>query len=157
MHFQRLHVLQGWLQPLRRLVVFTLAAVLMINLAACSGTTTTSDVARTAANIAKSAADLSGNESIKAVVTPVVNLLNTTQSQLKADNVTAAVGTMKGFGGLWDKAAPVVKLATGSNYGAIDKGVKVLTSLFDQDQPPSADKAIAAVGSLIKPLSALLG
>lgn len=157
MHFQRIHVLQGWLQPLRRLVMLGLAAVLMINLAACSGSTASSDVARTAANIAKSAADLSGNESIKAVVTPVVNLLNTTQSQLKADNVTAAVGTMKGFVRLWDKASPVVKAATGSNYGAIDRGVKALTGLFDQDQPPTADKAIAAVGGLIKPLSALLG
>ena len=157
MHFPRFPELRVWLQPLHRLVVFGLAAVLMFNLAACNSTTSATDAARTAANIAKSAADLTGNESLKAVVTPVVNLLNTAESQLKADNVPAAATTMKGFRGLWDKAAPVVKVATGSNYGAIDKGVKILTGLFEQDTAPNTDKAIAAVGGLIKPLSALLG
>jgi hypothetical protein len=115
----RIHALQAWLQPLRRLVVLGLTAVVALNPAACSGTTASSDVTRTAANIATSAVDLSGNESIK--------------------------------------SAPVMKVATGDHHGAIHKGGKLLPSRFDQEQPPTADKASTAVGSLIKLLSALLG
>jgi hypothetical protein len=149
--------LSRWFQPLKRLVVFGLAAVLMLNLAACSGTFTAGDAARTAVNVAKTAADVTGNESLKTVLTPVVKLLNNSESQVKADNIAGATSTLKAFKGLWDTAQPVVKLAAGSNYGIIDKGVKLLTSTFGGETAPSKDNALTALSGLIKPLKALLG
>jgi len=148
-----------WLHSLRRLAMLGLAAVLVVNLAACAPSTgnTALDVARTAANVAKTAADVTGNESLKAVLTPVIKVLNTTESQVKADNVAAATNTMKTFQGLWEKAQPVVKLAAGSNYGIIDKGVKLITTVFGGETAPTKDNALSAVTGLIGPLKALLG
>jgi hypothetical protein len=51
----------------------------------------------------------------------------------------------------------VVKLAAGSNYGLIDKGVKLVLNTFGGEAAPSQDTALAAVKGLIGPLSALLG
>jgi hypothetical protein len=149
--------LSRWLRPLRRIVVFGLVAVLAVNLAACSGSTMTAqDAARTAVSVAKTAADLTGNEQLKSVLDPVLKVLNATQKQVVADNIPAATSTLKTFKGLWDVAQPVVKLAAGQNYGLIDKGVKLLTSTFGSDTAPSKDNALAALTGLIKPLSALL-
>jgi len=148
-----------WLQPLRRLAMLGLAAVLVFNLAACAPSTgnTARDLARTAANVANTAANVTGNESLKAVLSPVIKVLNATESQVKADNVAAATNTMKTFQGLWDKAQPVVKLAAGSNYGIIDKGVKLITTVFGGETAPTKDSALSAVTGLIGPLKALLG
>lgn len=150
--------LQRWLAPLRRLAVFGVAVVLAFNLAACSGITTSdaTNAARTAVNVAKTAADLTGNEQLKSVLTPVVTLLNTTQKQVVADNIPAATSTMGKFKGLWDTAAPVVKLAAGDNYGVIDKGVKLVLNTFGGDTAPSKDTALGALKGLIGPLTALL-
>jgi hypothetical protein len=151
--------LKQWLRPLRRVMWFGLATVLIFNLAACSGATTGSarDAARTAVNVAKTAADLTGNESLKAALDPVLKVLNTTASQVKADNISAATNSLKSFQGLWDTAQPVVKLVAGSNYGLIDKGVKLLTTTFGGDTAPTKDNALAAVNGLIGPLTKLLG
>lgn len=151
--------LQRWFAPLRRLVVLGVAVVLAFNLAACSGTTTSNatSAARTAVNVAKTAADLTGNEKLKSVLTPVVNLLNTTEKQVVADNIPAATSTMSKFKGLWDTAAPVVKLAAGDNYGIIDKGVKLVLNTFGGDTAPTKDNALTALTGLIGPLKALLG
>jgi hypothetical protein len=149
---------QRWLAPLRRLVVFGVAVLLACNVAACSGISSSdaTNAARTAVNVAKTAADLTGNEQLKSVLNPVVSLLNTTQKQVAADNLPAATSTMSKFKGLWDAAAPVVKLAAGSNYGVIDKGVKLVVNTFGGDTAPSKDTALTALKSLIGPLTALL-
>ena len=151
--------LTRWVQPLRRLAMLGLAAILVVNLTACSGTTAEGarDMARTAANVANTAANLTGNESLKAVLNPVVKVLNATQSQVKADNIAGATNTFKQFESLWDKAQPVVKVAAGSNYGVIDKAVKLVTRTFGGETAPTKDNALTALGGLISPLKALLG
>jgi hypothetical protein len=147
------------LSLLRRLVMVMLAGLLALNLAACSAASLSQaqDAVRTAANVANTAADLTGNEQLKAVVTPVLQLLNTTEKQVEAGNISAASTTMQTFRGLWDTAQPVVKLAAGSNYGLIDTGVKLVLNTFGGDAAPSQNTALAAVKGLIGPLSALLG
>jgi hypothetical protein len=139
------------LPSLRRLAMVLLAGLLALNLAACSGATLSqaTDAARTAANV--------GNEQLKAAVAPVLKLLNTTEKQVEAGNISAASSTMKTFRSLWDTAQPVVKLAAGSNYGLIDTGVKLVLNTFGGEAAPSQDTALAAVKGLIGPLSALLG
>ncbi|MFM7733643.1 MAG: hypothetical protein ACKO6F_09360 [Cyanobium sp.] len=107
--------------------------------------------------MAKTAADLTGNEQLKAAITPVLKVLNTTEKQVEAGNISAASSTMKTFRSLWDTAQPVVKLAAGPNYGLIDNGVKLVLNTFGGDSAPSQDNALAAVKGLIGPLSSLLG
>jgi hypothetical protein len=148
-----------WMTPLRRLAMVVVAGVLALTLVACSGTSLSQaqDAARTAANVAKTAANLTGNEQLKAAIAPVLKVLNTTEKQVEAGNISAAASTMQTFRGLWDTAQPVVKLAAGSNYGLIDKGVKLVLNTFGGEATPSQDNALTAVKGLIGPLTALLG
>lgn len=150
--------LPGWLAPLRRIAMLALAVVLMTNLTACSGVLSSDarDAARTVVQVAKTAADATGNEQLKSVLTPVLNVLNATEKEVKADNITAATSTISKFKGLWDTAAPVVKLAAGDNYPLIDKGVTLVLKTFGADTAPSKDNALTALTGLIGPLKALL-
>ena len=148
-----------WMAPLRRTLTVLIAGLLALNLAACSGATLgqAQDAARTAANVAKTAADLTGNEQLKAAISPVLKVLNTTEKQVEAGNISAASSTMKTFRSLWDTAQPVVKLAAGPSYGLIDTGVKLVLNTFGGEAAPSQDTALKAVKGLIGPLSSLLG
>jgi hypothetical protein len=150
--------LQPWFAPLRRLALAALALVLMINLTACSGIISSDarDAARTVVQVAKTAADVTGNEQLQKVLTPVLNVLKTTEKEVKADNIAGATTTISKFKGLWDTAAPVVKLAAGDNYGLIDKGVKLVLNTFGGNTAPTKDNALAALTGLIGPLKALL-
>ncbi|MDI9405651.1 MAG: hypothetical protein QM522_03000 [Chitinophagaceae bacterium] len=147
------------LLSIRRLLMVALAGLLALNLAACSGATLNqaTDAARAAASVAQTAANLTGNEQLKAVVTPVLNLLNSTEQQVEAGNISAASTTMQTFRSLWDTAQPVVKLAAGANYDLIDKGVKLVLNTFGGEAVPTQNTALAAVKGLIGPLTALLG
>ena len=147
------------IRSLRRLAMAALALVLMTNLTACSGVISSDarDAARTVVQVAKTAADVTGNEQLQKVLTPVLNVLQTTEKEVKADNIAAATTTISKFKGLWDTAAPVVKLAAGNNYGLIDKGVRLVLNTFGGDTAPSKDNALTALTGLIGPLSALLG
>jgi hypothetical protein len=151
--------LRTWMAPLRRLVVVGLALMLTINLAACDGiiSSDAKNAARTVVQVAKTAADVTGNEQLKNVLTPVLNVLNATEKEVKADNIAAATSTVSKFKGLWDTAAPVVKLAAGDNYGLIDKGVNLVLKTFGGDTAPTKDNALTALTGLIGPLKALLG
>jgi hypothetical protein len=149
--------LAGLIRPLKRTLVLGLALLLSLGLAACDGTTSMKDAAKTAVSVARTAADVTGNEQLKSVLDPVLAVLNTSERQVKTGDVAAAGGSLKTFQALWDTARPVVKLAAGPNYGLIDKGVKLLTTTFGGDTAPSKDNALAAITGLIKPLSALLG
>jgi len=151
--------LRTWLAPLRRLVVVGLALMLTINLAACDGiiSSDAKNAARTVVQVAKTAADVTGNEQLKNVLTPVLNVLNATEKEVKADNIAAATSTVSKFKGLWDTAAPVVKLAAGDNYGLIDTGVNLVLKTFGGDTAPTKDNALTALTGLIGPLKALLG
>ena len=92
MTFSWMTTLRSWLAPLRRLALAGLALLLMTNLAACSGiiSSDAKDAARTVVQVAKTAADVTGNEQLKNVLTPVLNVLNTTEKEVKADNIPAA-------------------------------------------------------------------
>jgi len=149
--------LAGLIRPLKRTLVLGLALLLSLGLAACSGTTSMKDAARTAMSVARTAADVTGNEQLRSVLDPVLAVLNTSERQVKAGDVVAAGGSLQTFQALWDTARPVVKLAAGPNYGLIDKGVKLLTTTFGGDTTPSKDNALAAITGLIQPLAALLG
>lgn len=151
--------LRSWLAPLRRLAMAGLALLLMINLAACDGIISpdAKNAARSVVQVAKTAADVTGNEQLKNVLTPVLNVLNATEKEVKADNIKAATSTMSTFKGLWDTAAPVVKLAAGDNYGLIDKGVNLVFKTFGGDTAPTKDNALTALTGLIGPLKSLLG
>ena len=155
----RMTTLRTLLAPLRRLLVVGMALMLTINLAACSGiiSSDAKDAARTVVQVAKTAADVTGNEQLKNVLTPVLNVLNATEKEVKADNIPAATNAISKFKGLWDTAAPVVKLAAGDNYGLIDKGVTLLTKTFGGETAPTKDNALTALTGLIGPLKALLG
>jgi hypothetical protein len=159
MTFSWMTTLRTWVAPLRRLAMVGLAVVLTMNLAACSGiiSSDAKGAARTVVQVAKSAADVTGNEQLKNVLTPVLNVLNDTEKEVKADNIPAATSTISKFKGLWDTAAPVVKLAAGENYGLIDKGVNLLVKTFGGDTAPTKDNALTALTGLIGPLKALLG
>jgi len=159
MTFSWMTTLRTWVAPLRRLAMVGLAVVLTMNLAACSGiiSSDAKGAARTVVQVAKSAADVTGNEQLKNVLTTVLNVLNDTEKEVKADNIPAATSTISKFKGLWDTAAPVVKLAAGDNYGLIDKGVNLLVKTFGGDTAPTKDNALTALTGLIGPLKALLG
>jgi len=159
MTFSWMTTLRTWVAPLRRLAMVGLAVVLTMNLAACSGiiSSDAKGAARTVVQVAKSAADVTGNEQLKNVLTPVLNVLNDTEKEVKADNIPAATSTISKFKGLWDTAAPVVKLAAGDSYGLIDKGVNLLVKTFGGDTAPTKDNALTALTGLIGPLKALLG
>lgn len=152
-------LLQRLLAPLRRLAMAALALLLITNLTACSGVLSgdARDAARTVVQVAKTAADATGNEQLKNVLTPVLNVLNATENEVKADNIAAASSTIASFKGLWDTAAPVVRLAAGDKFALIDSGVKLVLKTFGADTAPSKDNALTALSGLIGPLTALLG
>jgi len=106
--------------------------------------------------VAKTAADVTGNDSLKNVLEPVLKVLNTTEKQVKEDDLPAAGKTIQAFQGLWKTAQPVVKLASGSNYGLIEKGVNLVIKTFGGEVAPSKDNALTALGGLIGPLTKLL-
>jgi hypothetical protein len=106
--------------------------------------------------VAKTAADVTGNESLKGVLEPVLKVLKTTEKQVKEDDIPAAGKTIQAFQGLWKTAQPVVKLASGSNYGLIEKGVNLLVKTFGGEVAPSKDNALTALSGLIGPLAKLL-
>jgi len=147
-----------WMQPLRRVVVLGLATVLAFNLAACSGIISqdAKDAARTAVQVAKTAADVTGNDSLKNVLDLFLKVPTTTEKQVKEDDLPAAGKTIQAFQGLWKTAQPVVKLASGSNYGLIEKGVNLVIKTFGGEVAPSKDNALTALGGLIGPLTKLL-
>ncbi|MFM7269485.1 MAG: hypothetical protein ACKOZT_13035 [Cyanobium sp.] len=136
-----------------------LALLLITNLTACSGVLSSDarDAARTVVQVAKTAADATGNEQLKTVLTPVLNVLNATEKEVKANNIAAATSTISTFKGLWDTAAPVVKLAAGYKFALIDTGVKLVLKTFGADTAPNKDSALTALTGLIGPLAALLG
>ena len=89
-------------------------------------------------------------------VNPVLDLLRQGENQLKVGNLGDAVATMRGFEGLWAKAAPVIRPLAGDKWPAIESAANTVISTFG-GATPSADKAQSAIGGLLGPLSALVG
>ncbi|MEO1002145.1 MAG: hypothetical protein AAFX65_03425 [Cyanobacteria bacterium J06638_7] len=105
---------------------------------------------------AQKAATGTGQAALAPALAPVLDLLRQGQSQVAAGNLGAAVTTMGGFEGLWAKAAPVIQPLAGDRWPAIETAATKLQETFASAEP-SADQAQGAIGSLLGPLSALVG
>lgn len=105
---------------------------------------------------AKNAATATGNAALSTAVTPVIDLLKKSESEVKGGNIAAAVASMGGFKVLWDAAAPVIQPLAGDKWPVINTAANLVLSTFAPGATPAADKAGNAITGLIGPLSALL-
>jgi hypothetical protein len=147
-----------------------LAAITALSLTACSQAPT--DTAKQAVEqagqavkegaaatgeAAKQAATATGQAALAPALNPVIDLLNKSQSDLKAGNLGGAVTAMGGFQSLWEKAAPVIQPLAGDKWGTIDTAAKTAISTFGGGAKPDAAAAGSAISGLLGPLSALAG
>jgi hypothetical protein len=102
-------------------------------------------------------ATATGQAALAPAVNPVLDLLRKGEGEVKAGNLTAAIATLGGFKGLWEKAAPVIQPLAGDKWPAINAAANTLLSTFDKGATPDAAAATAAISGLIGPLSALIG
>jgi hypothetical protein len=105
---------------------------------------------------AQDAATATGQAALAPAVTPVLDLLKKGEGEVKAGNLAAAVATMGGFKGLWDKAAPVIQPLAGDKWPAIETAANTVISTFGGGTPDAA-AATSAISGLIGPLSGLIG
>jgi hypothetical protein len=101
---------------------------------------------------AKTAASATG----QAALTPVLKLLNKSNDEVKAGNLTGAIASMGGFSALWATAGPVVKPLAGDKWPIIDTAARLALSTFEKGKTPTAANASSAITGLLGPLSALL-
>jgi hypothetical protein len=136
-----------------------LAAAAGLSLTACSKapTDTAKEAVQQAGEAAKQAATATGQAALAPALTPVLDLLNKSQADIKAGNVGGAITAMGGFQSLWDKAAPVIQPLAGDKWGAIDTAAKAVSSTFGGGAKPDAAAAGSAITGLLGPLSALAG
>lgn len=129
--------------------------------AAQTAASSTGDAAKNAAagvgEAVKSAASGAAQQALGPAVTPVLELLQKGEADLKAGNVGAAVTAMGGFQALWDKAGPVIQPLAGDKWGAIETAAKTVSSTFGEGAKPDAAAAGSAISGLMGPLSALVG
>ncbi|MCS5698666.1 hypothetical protein NZK32_06385 [Cyanobium sp. FGCU-52] len=106
---------------------------------------------------AKDAATATGQAALAPAVSPVLDLLNKGESDIKAGNLAAAITAMGGFQALWDKAAPVIQPLAGDKWPVIDTAAKLVISTFASGAKPDAAAAGSAITGLIGPLTTLIG
>lgn len=106
---------------------------------------------------AKTAATTAGQAALTPAVSPVLDLLKTSEADLKAGKLGAAITAMGGFQSLWDKAAPVIQPLAGDKWSTIDTAAKVVISTFGGGAKPDAAAAGSAITGLMGPLSGLIG
>jgi hypothetical protein len=114
------------------------------------------DGAGAVGDAAKNAATATGKAALAPAVTPVIDLLKKSESEVKGGNIAAAVASMGGFKVLWDAAAPVIQPLAGDKWPVINTAANLVLSTFAPGTTPTADKAGNALTGLIGPLSALL-
>ena len=110
---------------------------------------------QTIEDTAKQAATSTGKAALAPAVNPVLDLLRQGDSQLNGGQLQAALATLGGFPGLWQKAAPIIQPLAGEQWPAIDSAAQVLISTLE-DNPDKAETS-SALSGLIAPLSALVG
>lgn len=146
----------GFAPLLRSGLAVAAAATLLL-----SGCSQTKEAARQAASgvgeAAKTAATGAAQQALGPAVTPVLDLLQKGQADLKAGNLGAAVTAMGGFQALWEKAGPVIQPLAGDKWAAIDGAAKTMISTFGNGAKPDAAAAGSAISGLMGPLSALVG
>jgi hypothetical protein len=125
------------------------------------GCSATKEAARQAAGgmgeAAKTAATGAAQQALGPAVTPVLELLQKGEAEIKAGNLAGAVSAMGGFQSLWEKAGPVIQPLAGDKWGAIDTAAKAVISTFGGGAQPDAAAAGSAISGLMGPLSALVG
>ena len=118
--------------------------------AAKEGAGAVGDAAKTAALKANQAA-------LTPAVGPVLDLLKTSEADVKSGKLAAAITAMGGFQALWDKAGPVIQPLAGDKWGLVDTAAKTVISTFGGGAKPDAAAAGSAITGLMGPLSSLIG
>jgi hypothetical protein len=114
------------------------------------------DGANAVGDAAKTAASATGQAALAPALTPVLNLLNKSNDEVKAGNLTGAIASMGGFSALWATAGPVIKPLAGDKWPIIDTAARLALSTFEKGKTPTAANASSAITGLLGPLSALL-
>ena len=135
-----------------------LAAAAALTLSGC--TQNPEDAAKNAVDAtgqaAKEAATNAGQAALAPAVSPVLDLLNKSEGEVRGGNLAAAITAMGGFQSLWDKAAPVIQPLAGDKWPMIDTAAKLVIKTFASGAQPDAATAGSALTGLIGPLSSLL-
>lgn len=128
--------------------------------AAKTAADTAGDAAKTTGNAvgdaAKNVASATGQAALAPAVTPVLDLLKKSETEVKGGKVAEAVTAMGGFAALWKTAAPVIQPLAGDKWPAIETAANLVTTTFAKGANPTGDAAGSALTGLIGPLSGLL-
>ena len=154
------------MRPIRvvRRSLIAAAAISALALSGCSGTQEVArdagqaakDAATATGDAAKTAATATGNAALSTAVSPVLDLLNKSEGQVKSGNLAGAIASMGGFQLLWKTAAPVIQPIVGDKWPLINTAANLVLSTFAKGSTPTAATAGSAISGLIGPLSALL-
>jgi hypothetical protein len=154
------------MRPIRvvRRSLIAAAAISALALSGCSGTQEVArdegqaakDAASATGDAAKTAASATGNAALSTAVSPVLDLLNKSEGQVKSGNLAGAIASMGGFQLLWNTAAPVIQPIAGDKWPLINTAANLVLSTFAKGSTPTAATAGSAISGLIGPLSALL-
>lgn len=105
---------------------------------------------------AKNAATATGQAALAPAITPVLDLLKKSETEVKGGNIAAAIASMGGFKALWATAAPVIQPLAGDKWPAINAAATLVLNTFAPGTTPTAANAGSALTGLIGPLAALL-
>ncbi len=140
---------------------WVLAVALSLAVAGCGQTAgTIKDAAGQAGGgmadaVRNTAADASMT-ALAPAVQPILDLLQRSETQIKAGNLQGAIAGMGGFPALFEKATPLIQPLAGDRWPAIEAAAAQVIQTFDGGSFPTADAAGSAISGLIAPLSALL-
>jgi hypothetical protein len=104
---------------------------------------------------AKQAAGEAARTAVSPALAPLLDILNKAQTQLKAGNIQAAVATMGGFQGVFEKVGPLIKPMAGDKWPAIEAAAKQVVTTFEGGTAPTAESGGAAISSLMTLLNGL--
>jgi hypothetical protein len=114
------------------------------------------DAATATGEAAKNAATATGQAALAPALNPVLDLLKTSEGQVKAGKITEAIAGMGGFQALWNTASPIIQPIAGDKWPIINTAANLVLSTFAKGATPTAANASSALTGLIGPLSALL-
>ena len=114
------------------------------------------DAATATGQAAKDAATATGKAALAPAVNPVLDLLKSSEGQVKAGKLSEAIAAMGGFQALWNTAAPVIQPLAGDKWPMINTAANLVLSTFAKGSTPTQATASSALTGLIGPLSALL-
>ncbi len=146
---------------IRRSLIAAIAASALA-LTGCSATqdaaTGVGEAAKDAATgeAAKNAATATGQAALAPALNPVLDLLRTSEGQVKAGKLSEAIAGMGGFQALWNTAAPIIQPIAGDKWPMINTAANLVLSTFAKGATPTAANAGSAITGLIGPLSALM-